>query len=880
MPHISRRPSLWILVFAFAAAPLAAQERAKADGNDGSSVLTRETYVRPSADIERLVLAPRHLNVTLANQSPARRFFLKRHSDGMPTLQMFGKPWYNLAGFQVDPKANRARNLTQRSGVGLEIIDAVTGRSTPVDVPQGARVSGERWSPDGTQLAFIANFDDATHIYVAEVATGKSRRITTTPVLATLVTEPEWTAHGAQIVTVLLPDNRGAEPKAPVLATGPKVRMTKPGAHNKTRTYADLLEWPYERDLLEYYATGQLASIDVRTRAVKKIGAPAMIQRVDAAPSGNWLHVTLLQKPFSYTVQVSSFGNLEQIWDVTGKAVVDLSKRPLRETDMNDDDPDAAAARVASDTAKRNIEWLPGTDAIYFLQSDAPVSPALPPAPAEEGQPRARTRDRLVVWSAPFDASSRKVLLENNGRMGEVAFSGDAKTAFVAENANGTAHVFAFDVSDPTKRYTLTRVRGLSASLGITRGFGGGGPPGRGRGAADSLTFYQNPGTLMSERAAGTPTILTSRDGNFANLSGIQYYHTFSDSAPQPFLDRIEIRTGQKTRLFTSAVDQFEQVTASLDPDFDSVVLSRESAKTVPDSYRRDMKSGTLTKLTNNRDYTPEITNAQRQMFQVTRADGYTFWVTVTLPRDWKPGTKLPGFIWFYPYEYTDQAGYDRSKRTFNRNQFPNLNPLSKVYLITQGYAYIEPDIPIVGEQNRMNDNYVSDLRNNMAAVIDEVDRRGLADRQRMSIGGHSYGAFGTVNAMVHTPFFKAGIAGDGNYNRTLTPNSFQSERRDLWEARETYLNMSPILYADRLTGALLMYHNLEDQNVGTDPTNSIRMFHALLGMGKTAALYMYPYEDHGQATRENILDQWARWIAWLDRYVKGAKTEGKLATN
>jgi len=179
-----------------------------------------------------------------------------------------------------------------------------------------------------------------------------------------------------------------------------------------------------------------------------------------------------------------------------------------------------------------------------------------------------------------------------------------------------------------------------------------------------------------------------------------------------------------------------------------------------------------------------------------------------------------------------------------------------------------------------MNDNYVSDLRNNMAAVIDEVDRRGLADRQKMSIGGHSYGAFGTVNAMVHTPFFKAGIAGDGNYNRTLTPNTFQSERRELWEARETYLSMSPILYADRLTGALLMYHNLEDQNVGTDPTNSIRMFHALLGMGKTAALYMYPYEDHGQATRENILDMWARWIAWLDRYVKGAKGDGKIANN
>jgi dipeptidyl aminopeptidase/acylaminoacyl peptidase len=80
---------------------------------------------------------------------------------------------------------------------------------------------------------------------------------------------------------------------------------------------------------------------------------------------------------------------------------------------------------------------------------------------------------------------------------------------------------------------------------------------------------------------------------------------------------------------------------------------------------------------------------------------------------------------------------------------------------------------------------------------------------------------------------------------------------------------MSPFLAADRLSGALLMYHSLEDQNVGTDPISSIRMMQALEGMGKTASLYMYPYEDHGPATRESDLDQWARWLAWFDIYVK-----------
>jgi dipeptidyl aminopeptidase/acylaminoacyl peptidase len=408
--------------------------------------------------------------------------------------------------------------------------------------------------------------------------------------------------------------------------------------------------------------------------------------------------------------------------------------------------------------------------------------------------------------------------------------------------------------------------------------FGGGGG-GRGGNGADSVTFYQNPGTVMSKpgRYSGEVALLTS-DKNFAYLTGTQYYRTWGDSAPRPFIDKVEIKTGKKDRLFFGSVDSYERVVAPLDDDFTRAIVVRESPRTIPDSYLRDMKSGQMTKLTNNKDYAPEITQAERKRVPVTRADGYKFWVDVTLPRGYRQGTRLPAFFWFYPYEYTDQAGYDRTKRTDNRNQFHNITPNNKEILVAQGYAVVQPDAPIVGPAGRMNDNYVNDLRNNLSAVIDELDRLGYIDRQRLGIGGHSYGAFSTVNAMVHTPFFKAGIAGDGAYNRTLTPNNFQSERRDFWEARETYLSMSPMLYADRLTGALLMYSGMEDQNVGTDPTNSIRLLHALQGMGKTAALYMYPYEDHGQATKETILDQWARFSAWLDLYVKGTGKPDKIA--
>ncbi len=299
------------------------------------------------------------------------------------------------------------------------------------------------------------------------------------------------------------------------------------------------------------------------------------------------------------------------------------------------------------------------------------------------------------------------------------------------------------------------------------------------------------------------------------------------------------------------------------------LVLSRQNATTPPQQFLFD--NGARKQLTNNEDLFPDLTRMIVQRFTVTRADGFTFSTVVYLPSNYQTGTRLPGFFWFYPAEFTSQEQYTgpNGLEPAPAMTFPNFGSLSKQFLVRLGYAVIENDSPIVGPTGQMNNNYVNDLRNNLSATIDELDRRLLIDRQRLAIGGHSYGAFSTVNAMVNTPFFKAGIAGDGAYNRTLTPLGFQSERRDLWEAPNVYLEMSPFLKANQLSGALLMYHGMHDQNVGTDPVNSTRLFHALNGLGKTVALYRYPFEDHGPASRETLLDLWSRWAAWLDKYVK-----------
>jgi dipeptidyl aminopeptidase/acylaminoacyl peptidase len=480
-----------------------------------------------------------------------------------------------------------------------------------------------------------------------------------------------------------------------------------------------------------------------------------------------------------------------------------------------------------------------------------------------------------VRWSPPFGPGDTTALYHADGPVSQVVLSDDAATAFFGVTRNGTGEIFAVRLADPAKRYTIVRQRGYTPSI-ATRGAGGGFRGGaRAGGANDSLSFYTNPGTLMTRRGSGGGTVALISPDSGVYLSGVQYSRNYLENIPRGFVDKVSIATGGKTRVYDGPSDVSETLTGPLDDGFTAAVVVRESPTEPPNAWRRDLKSGALVRLTDNRDLTPEFTALVRKRVEVTRADGIHFIVRVTLPADWQAGTRLPGMLWLYPYEYTDQAGYDRTLRTENVKRFPASQPRTIEFLATQGYAVVNFEPPIIGEQGRMNDNYVADLRMDLYAVVDELDRQGFIDRTRLGIGGHSYGAFSTVNALVNTPFFKAGIAGDGMYNRTLTPTGFQSERRDLWSGQKTYLDMSPMLNADKLQGALLMYHNLEDQNVGTDPISSIRMMQALRAEGKTAALYLYPYEDHGPVTRETILDLWGRWTAWLDIYVKHTGASG-----
>jgi dipeptidyl aminopeptidase/acylaminoacyl peptidase len=931
----------WILAVLLFAGPALGQQEA----------LSKEAYLTPPQVVMEAVLATRNENVALTNLSPDGRKFLVTKNEGLPPLERLGHSYVHLSEMIFDPVAFRARDMWVRSAVGFDLFFYGDNKTVPVQVPDHARVSNPTWSPDGSKVAFFAHFDDATYIYIADAETGYSRRLTSTPVVATLDTTFQWSKDGKKIQTLLLPDDVRHEPgKSNAIATEPKVRVARGGPH-PSRTYRYLLETPADEKLLEQLITGQLAVVDIDDGKVTKIGFPNMIRSVSMSPGGGEFRISTVKKPFSYYVPLARFGTFEGIWNAEGKSVYTLAERglvdrepqaqvavarnpqqpqgqgrgrrggrggpfpgattpppdpaqnpvdpnqppvdpnqPPRDPNQPPRDPDAPPGQpqpAQDPQGRRDIAWRPDGDSLSYVQLEPPKQNSKDPR-----------QDRVMQWVPPFGKDDAKVIYSSPNPIVSVAYSDDCRTLFLTQTVDNQRQITAIDLDDKTphviyrgaQRGGNPATRPASRPAATPDSLIGAEPTVALDDATDDSASNDEQiapggfGRFASGAGAG-PSLLTRISPAQAPIVGISksgdVYLTGSDRAtganalPKPFIDKVNIRTSQKTRIFEGKGEMLETIDAVDGYDVKHVFTTQQKTDVVPNSFVTDVETGKTTQLTHNENHSPWFNKLKVERIRVARVDGFKFWVKVTTPPN-RTG-KLPAMFWIYPREYTDQASYDAAagRTAATTNRFAAPTPRSMAMLCLLDYAVVEPDVPIVGPAGRMNDNYVPDLRNSLWAVIDELDKRGIIDRDRLACGGHSYGAFSTANALAHTPFFKAGIAGDGNYNRTLTSMTFQTERRDLWNARETYLDMSPLLWANQVSGALLMYHSMDDANVGTAPINADQMFMALDGLGKPAALYMYPYEDHGPVAKETILDQWARWTAWLDMYVKNPKAKG-----
>jgi dipeptidyl aminopeptidase/acylaminoacyl peptidase len=366
----------------------------------------------------------------------------------------------------------------------------------------------------------------------------------------------------------------------------------------------------------------------------------------------------------------------------------------------------------------------------------------------------------------------------------------------------------------------------------------------------------------MVTRPDGQTTIL--QDGDAIYLVG-------QGAAPEgsrPFLDKLDLKTGAKNRLFRCEPRVYEVPLGFVGDSRSHILIEHEAKDEPPNEFTVDLSSGKRTKLTDYRDQAPRLSAAKRELMTYSRADGVPLSGTLYLPADYKEGTRLPLIIWAYPLEYSDPGTAGQVRTSPYR--FPGVFGPSQLFFVLHGYALLDnATMPVVGDPETMNDSYVEQIAASARAAIETLDKKGVIDPRRVGVGGHSYGAFMTANLLAHTDLFAAGIARSGAYNRSLTPFGFQTERRSYWEATDLYTKISPFSHANKINEPILLIHGEADNNTGTFPIQSERLFQAIKGNGGTARLVMLPHESHAYRARESVLHVVAEMLDWADKYVK-----------
>jgi len=768
-------------------------------------------YRQPQAAIEDILKAP-PLPVTLL--SPAKDTLAILVPLRYPPVTDLAKPMLRLAGIRIDAQNNGIHHAPAYASLAFQSI--ATARTQAVTLPADAHINTLRWSPDGKHVAFANVTASSIDLYVIAPGAGTPHKIDGVRLNGIFESTISWLPDNEHLLVKTVPANRGPEPREAMVPTGPIVQETS-GRAGAIVTYEDLLANPHDEDLFEYYGTSQLATVDAASGAVTPIGKAAMIARASVAPSGELILTQTLHRPFSYLFPYERFPSTVAVIDPSGRALKTIVDEPLEDHLPVDGVP----------TTARDIAWIESTPATlaWFEALDG-------------GDPKtiAAHRDRIVALEAPFSGMPHELDSTVGRAIGITWFDRDPRA--IVRSYDRATRITATALID-------TRMPGNEISLGTLR----------------DGDRYGDPGLPLTATAANGGSVV-AHDGNTFFLAGAGY----GPEGRRPFVDRFDLATMKTERIFRSGLDPLETPLALLDAHGSKLLTQRQSPTLVPNLYVRS-GNATPAMLTHFSDPTPQLRAIQRRVVTYKRPDGVGLSFTLYLPPGYRKGTKLPTFVWAYPAEFNDSAV--AGQNTNSTQFFTTVGGASEIFMALAGYAVLDnAAIPIVGNPATVNDTYVEQLVAGAKAAVDKAVDMGVTDRNRVAVGGHSYGAFMTANLLAHTRIFKAGIARSGAYNRTLTPFGFQAERRSYWEATDLYTKLSPFTFANTIKDPLLMIHGMKDDNTGTFPIQSERMYAAIAGNGGTARLVMLPDEAHGYLARESIETTLAEMVDWLDTYI------------
>jgi dipeptidyl aminopeptidase/acylaminoacyl peptidase len=805
-------------------------------------VAAGQGYRKPPQAVLDVLNSPVTPSVSI---SPARDQMLLTTGVRYPPISDLAQPMLRLAGYRINPNTN-GQHLAPYF-VALSLKRIADGAETKVELPAGARVSAPQWSPDGKRFAFTNTIASGIELWVGDAATGRATKIKGVVVNAAYGEPLQWMPDNRTLLAQLVPAARAALAVASNVPREPNIQESV-GRAGPVRTYQDLLRTPYDEQLFDYYATAQLALVDTQQGGrVTNVGQPAIYDTAAPAPDGQHLLVARLKRPYSFLHPADDFPKEVEVWDARGKLL-----HKLASTTLQDQVPIGGVP-----TGPRAYSWRP-TEPATLVWVEA----------LDEGDPKRKVahRDRVLMLKAPF-AGAPVELMKLEDRYAGVQWFERGGLAFASDYNRDTRRA----------RTQLVNADNLTVAPRVVWH----------RNVQDR---YNDPGQPLTRvLPSGHRAIMQSCRDTAPNMSDTceEIFLSGTGASPEgdrPFLDRFNVKTQKTTRLFRSDPESYETVVALISPDGSRFITRRETPIQPSNFFMRMLGSGVggataageaafataAQPLTNFPDPTPQLRDIKKQLVTYKRADGVQLSFTLYLPPGYKKGTRLPTVVWAYPLEFNDADTAGQLSGSAQR--FTAIGGPSHLFYLLNGYAVLDnTTMPVVGDPETVNNTYVEQIVSSAKAAIDKAAEMGVTDPARVGVGGHSYGAFMTANLLAHSDLFRAGVARSGAYNRTLTPFGFQSERRILWEAPDMYIKVSPFMNAQKIKEPILLIHGEADNNTGTFPIQSERMYQAIRGTGGTVRLVMLPLESHGYAARETTEHVLFEMLDWFDRHVKNA---------
>jgi dipeptidyl aminopeptidase/acylaminoacyl peptidase len=776
-------------------------------------------FKTPPKQLADLVDAPRQPSVRISSD---KQWVAILARPGAKSIEELAQPEEKLAGLRINASIFAPSRSSGYTGIALKKVDG-DEQVAIKDLPAG-KIMSVNFSPNSQYLAFIVENKQGLTLWKYNLKTKKTKQVSKHAINASLGgTQYRWKRDSTGFYTRLTIAKASDKPQASKAKIQPVIQTTS-GTKAAVRTYSNLLKTPYDEALFEFLTRSQLAEISLTGR-INKLGKAAMVKDFTLSPDGQYLLVSQVKKPFSYLVPARRFPEETQVWSVEGKLVTQVADLASGENIPKGFD--------SVREGRRNINW----------RSD--VAATLVWAEAQDGgsmQTDVEHHDYVYTWTAPFK-NDPKLFQKIERRFDDITW-GNKNFAMISDwrFSDRQTRQWKFNPSQPNVKKTLFQERSYNDR-------------------------YNDPGRFIKERNQfGINVIKTLDNNNSVYLTGTGA----SAEGNIPFLNQYDFSTKKKINVWKSTAPYYERIVLVLNEQATKVMTLRESTTEQPNFFVRDLSKNTLIQFTDFPHPTPAFVGVSKEKLKYKRKDGVELSGTLYLPAGYdKSQGPLPTLIWAYPREYKDKkvAG----QVSDSPYEFVRVSYWGPMPHLAQGFAVFSgAKMPIVGFDGTLpNDTFREQLVSSAQAAVDVLVAKGVTDKDRIAIAGHSYGAFMVANLLAHSDLFKAGIARSGAYNRTLTPFGFQGEERSFWEGQSTYASMSPFFHAEKINEPMLMIHGKEDPNSGTFPMQSERMFAALKGLGGNARLVMLPHEQHGYRARESLLHMLWEQHQWLDKYVK-----------